>query len=561
MNRRRSSRSSGYNNHPAATFISILAAILIIVVAAFGYVILSPNNGPRDLLCKITHIKFFCRGIISVQPINVNGNTLYIGLSDGNYAFDNNGPDGSYKEQAVQELNNGNIDAAISDWQQAISVTSDDAEAMIYIENAKVAKSGVQYVTIVAATTLGQTVGSNGIADDTKTSLEVGQDDLRGIYLAQHDFNQKHNDLKVRVVVANLGVKAQNYLNSAENTALQQIIRLANTDSTFIGVAGFPFSAAAKLALPVLSAHHIPIVSPSASSIDFTNQPYFYRVIPSDAGQGKNAVQFASQILNAHTVAVFSDNTNPYSKSLSNSFTSSFNALGSGYTAIPESFQLSNADSLDAPLNNLSSQSSPVDMLYLAGYADDLSNLKAKLEANNLSFPIMGGDAFYEFGGYGKGDYSNFYFTAFTYPDIWTILCPNNTNCTSPAPDATDATQYAQTFDPKGIHRGDYGYERPGPHVWQSYDAATALFQAAEVAQANGQSLSLNSVSNALPNVSFQGTTGAISFSGSEPNNKTMVMLCIDSHYHTQLIGTYGDFARGATNLTFNINTIRQRCA
>ena len=563
----RRSKSSGSSSNKPINILSTVFTVIIVLGLILGFIIASPYDKPRDFLCKVTHIKFFCRGIIDVQTVIYKGNNLYIGLSDGNYAFDISGPNGADKEQAIQDLNNGNTNAAINDWTRAISTTTDDAESMIYIEDAHVASSGLPYVTIVAATTLGQTLGSGGTASDTGTSLEVGQDDLRGVYLAQRDFNQKHSDLKMRVVVANLGVKSQEYLNQTENVALQKIIRLADTDNTFVGVVGFPFSATAIMARPILAAAHIPIISPSASSTALTNQPYFFRVIPSDAGQGKDAAQFASQTLNARRVAVFTGNDsgsgtpNSYSKSLADSFTSSFTALGSDHVVIPESFTLSNADSLDAPLNNMLSQNPPVDMIFLAGYADDLNNLKPKLKQSSLSLPIMGGDAFYEFGGYSTGDYSNFYFTAFTYPDLWRVLCPNNTNCSSPAPTATDATQYSQIFDPKGIHRGEYGYDRPGPHVWQSYDATSALLQAVEAVQGSGQSLSLNAVVNALPNISFQGTTGEISFNGSDPVNKTVVMLCIDSHYHTQLIGSYGQFASGAKNLVLGIGTIRyQRC-
>jgi ABC-type branched-subunit amino acid transport system substrate-binding protein len=554
--------SSGRNKF--ANTIGTLFAIIVVLSLIVGYSIASPNNQPKDFLCKTTHIKFFCRGIVDVQTVMVRGNSLSIGLSDGNYAFDANGPDGTYKQQGVQAFNNGDINTAIDDWNQAISITTDDAESMIYIENAHVLSSGLPYVTIVVATTLGQTLGSGGLAADIGTSLEVGQDDLRGVYLAQRDFNQKHANLKMRVLIANLGVKSSDYLNAAENVALQKIIRLAYTDDTFVGVIGFPFSFAAKIAIPILSASHIPIISPSASSTDLTNKPDFFRVIPSDADQGRNAAQFASQMFNAHRVAVLNDSTNPYSKSLANSFTSSFTGLGSDYVVVPESFHLSNADSLDAVLNNLLSQSPPVDMIYLAGYSDDLNNLKIKLKDNNVSFPIMGGDAFYEFGGYTSGDYSDFYFTAFTFPDLWNILCANEAKCASPSPDVTDATQYSRIFDPKGIHRGNYGYDRPGPHVWQSYDAASTLMKAVDDVQGSGQSLSLSAIDNELPNVSFQGVTGLISFANgsSDPVNKTVVMLCIDSHYHTHVVRVYGQFAPGTQRYAPDINTIRHNiCA
>lgn len=556
MGRRSKSSSSSRGSKRIINILSTFITIIVVLALVMGFIIASPYNPPRDFLCRVTHIKFFCRGIIDVQTVTVNGDNLYIGLSDGNYAFDIHGPNGADKQQAIQDLNNGNINAALNDWNQAVSITTDDAESLIYIENAHVATSGLPFVTIAVATTLGQVVS------DTSTSIRVAQDDLRGVYLAQRDFNGNHSNLKVRIVLANLGVKAQNYLNQTEDVVLQKLVRLANTDNTFIGVVGFPFSATAKAAIPALSAAHIPIISPSASSTALTNlSPYFFRVVPSDAEQGLHAAQFAAQIFNARHVAVFSDSSNPYSKSLGDSFKNSFSELGSGYVVIPESFQLSNADSLDAPLTDMLSHNSSVDMIFLAGYGDDLGNLKTKLKANATSFPIMGGDAFYEFGGYPPGDYSNFYFTAFTYPDIWNILCPNHTNCTSPAPTATDAKQYRQTFDPKGIHH-EYGYDRPGPHVWQSYDATSALLQAAETVQTSGQIFSLQAVRDALQNVSFQGTTGEISFSGSDPVSKTVVMLCIDSNYHTKLVRVYGQFVRGATNYEPSIDEVRNNlCA
>lgn len=529
-------------------------AVVVVLALIGGFLIFSPFHGISDLLCKATHtkVKALCRGIIDVQSVPVGNDTLYIGLSEGYYAFDVNSDaqNRSYKQQAIDAMNSGRIDDAISAWSQAINTTTNDAESMIYRENAQTVASQQPYVTVVVTTTLSEVPG------DTSSSISVARDDLRGVYLAQRDFNAQHAHLKLRIVLANLGVKAQDYLNKTEDSVIQKIVRLARTDDTFIGVVGFPFSSSAALAIPALTAEHVPIISPSASSKSLSDiSPYFFRVIPSDAEQGKYAAQFASTVLNVHRVAVLSDNTSSYSQSLGESFTTSFNNLGSSYTVIPEQFTLHTAASLNAPLKNILAQNPPVDMIFLAGYADDLNNLKSQLGPNASSLPIMGGDAFYELGSYTARNYSNFYFTAFNYPDTWNLLCPPSSACATLTPSVVK--NYSSTFDPKGLYPGQYSYARTGPHVSQSYDAMFAMLAAVDSVISNGQTITREAIRDAIQQISFQGATGEISFHGSDPVNKTVVLLCVDSNSHTQLVRVYGKFAQGARNYQIPLSYIR----
>src|SRR6266516_3771209 len=350
-----SNSSSSSSRRGCRNVMSVFFSVIVVLFLVTGFIIFGPFEQIRDPTCKVTHLKFFCRGIINVQPVQVHLDTLYVGLSDGNFAFDIRDPNGKYKQQATDSLKAGNIDEAINDWTQAINTTTDDAESMVYIENARVAKSNQPYVTIVVATTLSEVPG------DSSTSISVARDDLRGVFLAQRNFNIQHPNLKVRIVLANLGVKDQNYLSQTEPSVLQKIERLAMTDDTFIGVVGFPFSASAQTAIPELAAHHIPIISPSASSRNLTNlSPYFFRVVPSDIEQGQYAAQFASQVLNAHHVAVLSDDNNTYSQSLGDSFTASFRNLGQDYTFIHKHFTFIAPDSLDKSCHEVLLQNPPV---------------------------------------------------------------------------------------------------------------------------------------------------------------------------------------------------------
>jgi len=124
---------------------------------------------------------FLCH-IIDSTSVQVNQDLLSVGLSVGHTAFDLRSSDSQDKQQAIAEMDAGHINAAIQDWQHALNTVTNDAEAMIYIEDAQVAASGQRYLTVVAATTLSETPGDNS------TSVSVGRDDLRGIYMAQHSF-------------------------------------------------------------------------------------------------------------------------------------------------------------------------------------------------------------------------------------------------------------------------------------------------------------------------------------------------------------------------------------
>ncbi len=170
------SYSSG-NRKSGGTLNGCLTLILVLA-AAFGFVSLGPDK-IRDPLCKYTQIAFFCRGIIDIEQVQVGPDTLNVGLSQGNYAFDLREPGGQYKQQAVSDMNAGQMDAAAKNWQHSIDITPDDAESMIYLENKAVIDSHKPYITIVVTTTLSQVI------EDTGTSLSIARDDLRGAYWAQ----------------------------------------------------------------------------------------------------------------------------------------------------------------------------------------------------------------------------------------------------------------------------------------------------------------------------------------------------------------------------------------
>ena len=227
----------------------------------------------------------------------------FIGISDGSFAFDTTLADGSLKSQAAQlyKQNSNNVSPVTSLLNQAIAMNSNDAEALIYQEDLSIVNSGNPYLTIVVATMLS---GSN---------VAVGRDDLQGAYVAQKEFNdgsKLHGGVQVRLLVANTGSKTDYVSNIT-----QQIALLAQTDKTFVGVMGWPFSSYTLSAIKALSLAHVPLVSQTASSDQLTNaSPYFFRVAPSNQQQGIQGAQYAISTLHAKNVALFDDQQDPYSQ-------------------------------------------------------------------------------------------------------------------------------------------------------------------------------------------------------------------------------------------------------
>ncbi|HEY5006153.1 MAG TPA: serine/threonine-protein kinase, partial [Ktedonobacteraceae bacterium] len=121
----------------------------------------------------------------------------YIGISDGNFAFDTGRTDSAYKEQAVNlfKQSSNNASAAIPLLDAAVQHDTGDAEALIYREDMRVISSGSPYVTFVVATMLSD-----------KTLRSVGRDDLQGAYVAQKEYNDNgllQGGVKVRLLIAN----------------------------------------------------------------------------------------------------------------------------------------------------------------------------------------------------------------------------------------------------------------------------------------------------------------------------------------------------------------------
>ncbi|HEY4036168.1 MAG TPA: ABC transporter substrate-binding protein [Ktedonobacteraceae bacterium] len=440
-----------------------------------------------------------------------------IGISDGSYAFDTTLADGSLKSQAAQmyRQNSTNVNQVTSLLNQATAINSNDAEALIYQEDLNVVNSGNPYVTMVVATILS---GAN---------LGVGRDDLQGAYVAQKEFNdgsKLHGGVQVRLLIANTGSKPDYVSNIT-----QQIIHVAQTDKTFVGVMGWPFSAYTLAAIKALRTAKIPLISPADSSDELTNaSPYFFRVVPSDNQSARLGAQYAIGTLHAKSVALFEDPQNPFSSSLAGDFLQDFVQDG-GQLAVEELYTAGKPETLPSQLQDALSKSP--DLIYFSGYASDANILLSNQLPPNL--PVLGGNALYDPEVYSAiartSSFTHLHFTADAYPDEWNILGYSDQ-------EPAFFSEYQTYFDPhKRYLSGTYGFTRPDSGVMVAYDATLAMLSGCNMVLSSGkQFVTPEDLELELRNLNganaIQGVSGQIAFGpDGNPINKAVLLLYVDS--------------------------------
>ncbi len=493
-------------------YIVLVALLVVILAIASAFTIFSNHpsakRGPGGVVAAGNGI-----GVTRVGNEN-------IGISDGSYTFDTDRNDGSLKVQAANSFKQGNTSSAVALWNQAVAEDTNDAEALIYLEDQQIA--AFPHVTLVVGTMLS---GNSAL-------VGVGRDDLQGAYLAQKEFNdgaKLSGGVKVRLLIANSGSQAQYATQVA-----QQVVQLAHADPTFVGVMGWPYSSRSLDAVQTLSQAHIPMVSQTSSSDELSGvSPYFFRVAPSNKAEAIAGAKYAEQVLHARAVALFVDVADPYSQSLAQDFASQFQADGRTVVAT-EKYTEGKPDSLPGLLQDALNHHP--DLIYFSGYSNDISTLLINLPPGNL--PVMGGDALYELGGYpssARAGFSRLHFTAFAYPDEWGVL---GFSAQQPA----FFSAYPATFDPNGLHTGNpYGFTRADNDAILSYDATVALLEGCNIALSAGnkhvtpvdlqQGLQKITGANAI-----QGVSGQIAFgTNGDPAQKAIVVLYVDPQGHIKM--------------------------
>lgn len=480
-------------------------SILIVVIMLFELVPMIPR--------LIPHFPAFCRGIFDGPTIVYQLPTQEpVGISGDESCFD------------FEKYNNDN----------------DDVEQLIYTENRRaIPDISKPHITQIVAVSLTGTDSS---------SIGVGQVVLRGALIAQKEYNQEAS-LKhfppLRLLVANSG---SNSLYA--NALAQQIVQLANTDLTVLGVIGWPYSTfSTEDALATLEQAHISSISPTLSSNEFTGSfSYFFRVAPPDLQQGTDGARFAKKQWNPRRVVIFVDYNNPYSRSLSTSFAAALSANEAGVYFVKYG---RDEEASRVPGLVQKALAYHPDLIYFAGYANDFDPIRGHLLAVQSNIPVVGGDGLYELGGYQHND-SNFqgiYFT--TFASTYTIINQQKQRIAEPQPFATD---YSKTFDRLQEYPTAIDYSIAESDSILAYDTTNVLLNAYFRVQHERQQR--EAIHEALQSLNddgkekgaMQGASGRISFGpDGNPEEKAIFVLHADASHQVCIAAIYGTYQTDST--------------
>jgi eukaryotic-like serine/threonine-protein kinase len=466
------------------------------------------------MVFKITHIpptQSLSGG--SGEVMNANGHS--IGVNDGSFApFDVGRQDQALKQQAAAALKGGNSAAALSLWHQALTINSNDAEALIYIEDQRILASGEPHITLIA-----------GVAFTPPFPDGSSESDLQGIYVAQSEFNAQNHGFQLRILIANAGD------NAPDTTAIvQQIVRIANGDTTVVGVIGWRYSSYSLLAIPVLAAKKIPLISPQSTSDELTgiSPHYFFRVVAPNKEEVQIATPFAEKTLGFKHPVIFFDPQDSYSQNLAQGFSGQFK--NDGYTDIHEEPFTTDAKNQKANFSELiqnAAQYQPDGFIFTGRSNADSGFFQDALPTSGpmAHINVLAGSGSYTAH---KNSRGRWYFIAVAYHGA------NNTSSIA----QQFADDYRKDFSDSNPNH-IYYYKIADDHVMVAYDATALTLKA--ILNTGKTNPTSEDLARELPNMkgtkAFQGVSGQISFgSKGNPINKTLFILFVPLSGGIQLV-------------------------
>jgi ABC-type branched-subunit amino acid transport system substrate-binding protein len=462
----------------------------------------------------------------------------HIGISDGRFVFDtfHGRSDVSDKEQAATAILQGNWSAAVNAFTKATTEDPVDGEALIYNEDLHILLNNAPYVTIV----LGLPI------DNSDADINIGRSDMQSTYLAQHRINTGNllpGGLKLRILIDNSGSNDSDVGAVAQFVA-NRVNNLGNQDH-IIAVIGWPYSSQTINAESIIASVHIPLISQTASSVKLSgSSPYFFRVNPPDDQQGKALGAYAVNQLRAKRILVLQDQSDPYSVSLANAFTSSVQSLHATAINNPNDFFTETTTTVRQYQQIVfDAARQRANLILIAGLDVDAVRLAHALgNASRLNpgstyladLKILGGDAI-DTGlllGQGNGpdaalargfpqDMQRLIFTAFGHPAEWSFLkVPKGQQ----PPFFTDWSATYQSSSVENINA-----PAPGNDAILTYDALGVVLDAASLVKG---ALTGQAIRDALASLgqgttpAYQGISGRILFDNQgNPIDKAVVVL------------------------------------
>jgi len=287
--------------------------------------------------------------------------------------------------------------------------------------------------------------------------------------------------------------------------------------SDVLAVVGPAFSGATKASEPLFSQAHMLSVSPSATNPQLTSYGFstFYRVVPPDDAQGKEAAKYIAKTLNSKKTYSIDDKSE-YGVGLSGVLEPALKGLGVSviHDGIP-------------PTKDYSAEAQKVvgahvDTVYYSGYFAEFALFTKALKAAGYKGNLMGGD----------GDKDQQYVVQAGAKNA------EGTIFSCPCADATvdpKAADFAQAY--KAMFNAD-----PGTYSPEAYDAANSVIS---ILKQVGAGATRQKVADAYKSVDFQGITKEIKFSPNGEVAGTTIFIYQVKNGKIAVLGTTADLVKG----------------
>ena len=435
--------------------------------------------------------------------------------------------------------------------QSAFNQDEKIVEKLIFGENQQACTG--QHITLVLVTMLSRTV------EDPQSSATLGVQHLQGNYLAQHHYNATHPALPLCFAIANVGTSdtADAHSPAVQKCSecysmpqvLHRIAQFAHNDASVRGIVGFPFSQQVTEALQIIknneqSLASLPVISPSASSDNFSNLANFYRINSPNQNEAAVIAQyFCSHLVQSQSspsIAILTDPANDFSGDLAIDFQ---NALTNLKCIDPakmfSSIRYTNYDptSIQKAVDQALKQNH-ASYIFFPGYDQDMDAVESQvykdLPSSADTVTIIGGDGINNVNAATHYSYTRVYSANFAQP------LPRTEPFVQDFINAGFANAYAKqtpTIDPS--------YFWMPTDTFLDIDAVQAMTTAVQALP--DTHFTQNDFNTALQSISFPGETGNVTLQGNRVSSRHMsdrtqqyvYITCYDTKHILHLIDRY----------------------
>ncbi len=304
----------------------------------------------------------------------------------------------------------------------------------------------------------------------------LGESFENGFKLAIKDLNAMTNDYTFEPVVQDTKTSADGAREAMNNLVSAGVS----------GVVGAAASSSTLAAMEAAKANKIPLISYASTSPAITtadDDGYLFRVVPSDAFQGKAAADLADH-LGLHNVAIIGID-DPYGQGLTGAFETAFLAKdSSNKIAVNRAYNQETENDFASHVSAI--KDADPDGVFMVSFVDDGASIINELYEQGVNVPVIGTDGIATSGMFSKpGANDSFIGVLGTAPKV------------------------TGTADFVSAYKAEYG-EDPGIFVAEAYDATMLIGKAVmEAGSTDGAD-----VKAALPTVgnNYQGVSGTITF-------------------------------------------------